>query len=285
MKQTPAILLLGLVVAVSGCANTESPEIQEIQVDAEEIDTNRTGPELLNSSIGRISNLDSHNTSSTNQLALDASVFTMSINMSTEAAANYTDKSAKAFTDGNVTAGASYIGTNTTGFRAESYTDGNTSYVKIVNQTEGSGEWAQHNSSFDQYPAVLNQDLLEGAEAELLGAETVEGNETYVLSLQANVEKAGQHFSQVLPNYGPELSSRSEESEGLDEDNVESYQSYLWIDQKTLKPVKFSYFISVGVEGNEKGLFNADGSMQIKSQNTYTGYGRSQEIGAPEALK
>lgn len=285
MNRTPAILLLGLVVAVSGCASTESPELQEIQVDAEEVDINRTGPELLNSSIQKISLVETHNTTSTNQMALAASVFSLDIDMDTQAATNYTDQSAKAFTDGNVTAGASYIGTNTTSYRAEAYTSGNTSYIKRANQTESSGEWNQYSSSFDKHPAVLKPGLFEDAEAELLGAETVEGNDTYVLSLEDNIEPVGQHFSQVLLSYGPELSSRSEESEGVEEDNVERYQAYLWVDQETLKPVKFSYFISVGVEGNEEGLFNADGSMQIKSQNTYTGYGQSQEIKVPEEAR
>ena len=285
MNRTPAILLLGLVVAVSGCASTESPELQEIQVDAAEIDINQTGPELLNSSIEKISQVESHDTTSTNQMALDASVFSLSINMTTEAASNYTSKSVKAFTDGSVTAGASYIGKNTTSFRAESYTSGNTSYVKRANQTESSGEWTQYSSGFDKHPAVLKPGLFENAEAEFLGVDKVEGNDTYVLSLEDNINSTGQHFSQVLMNYGPELSSRSEESEGVDEDNVERSQAYLWIDQETLKPVKFSYFISVKVESDGEGLFSADGSMQIKSQNTYTGYGQVQEIEVPEKAR
>ena len=286
MNRTSVILLLGLIIAASGCTSTESPELQKIHVDAEEADTNLSGQEILNSSIKKIKSTESHRTNSTNQLALSASVFSLDIDMDTIAALNYTSKTSESSIDGKITAGASYIGTNTTDFNSASYTDENSSYVKRANRTENStGEWTQYDSGFDQNPATLQTRLLKDSEAKLLGTDTVNGNETYLLSLENMLNASSQHFSQVFLKYGSELSGRSEETEGVDEENVDSTQTYLWIDQESMKPVRFSYFISVDVKSNEEGLFNADGSMQIKSQNTYTAYNQKQNIRIPEEVR
>lgn len=286
MNRRLAILLLGLVVAVSGCTNTDSTNLQELQVDAESADTNMTGPELLNSSVDAISEIESHSTSSSDQMALDASVFSLSINMSTEAAADYSNRTAKSETAGNISAGASFIGTNTTGFEAQSYTERNTSYVKKSNETENNGEWRSINQSFDNHPATLNAEMFEDTKAELVGQQEVNGNSTYVLSLDKDAETLGQHFTPMLTLYGPDISeTNSSNSSEVNSENVEKTQAYLWINQKTYEPVKLSYYLSIKAESSDKGLINADGSVQFKSQTTYTEHNQEQNIQRLEEIE
>lgn len=268
-----------MVIIASGCINGNSQQLEEIRLETKEIETEKTGDEILNQTIEKNEYIESHKLTNNNELAMDLSVLEFGIGTETNASFDYTKQTSQGNTNGFFRAGIPLIGSNQTNFETETYSDEETTYVKKKNDTIEKPEWRDMNQSFDKNPLTLDLKLFEGTESNLEGQKTIKGQETYVISVIQDYNKLENHFSSIMNIYAYEETEETEEAEELPEEDIRQIQTYLFIGQEDYKPLKYIYYIDFDIKDNEnEGILSFDGRGQIKSETRYFDYNEIQEI-------
>lgn len=273
MGRKTLLIFLGLVVITSGCISADVEQPDEISIDAEEAETDEPSQEILESSLQTFEEIKSHNSTSEHQMAMDTTIIGIGVDMETNSTLGYSERTSSENTEGYFRAGLPIVGSNQTSFKTTTNAQYNSAEVYRLNETTEEREWQTENISFEEHPLKLGTEFFEDADASLEGQQTVEETETYVLSLEQSPDQLEQRFTSALQLYGPDDVGESEESEEVDEEMIQQQQSFLWVDQETYSPIKYSYFIDFKFEDEEnEGRISFDGNIQMKSETLYTSY-------------
>lgn len=261
------VLLVGLVL-LTGCLGGPADTIDaDIAPDTEPVDVNETGDEVLASALNSTKDIESYTVESEHRFAAGASGF-FNMNLSMESTGNFDREAEEARVDSRGTFDFSAFSflDNETDFETSVYSDGETTYARSVENGDDTG-WSERSGNFSLVESVLGVDgvaeLSRGAEAELLGGETVDGVETYVVSVNATPERLSRHSSAVIGLHGAGIEQR-QDLEGVEEPpeegetQIQELQTYVWVERDTRRPVRVAYLLSSGSpEADEGGGANS----------------------------
>lgn len=250
-------VLLVLTVAASGCLNTVEGIDRSIEPEVEEIETDRTGNQILESSTESFLEQESYSIESDNQLLLSTTLFNLDLSSVSIGDVDRNERTVKVNTTGAVSVSLLSM-SNSTSFETYAVTNETSTVVE-----NGTGDQKRFETGFDQNP-FTSLKVLEDADAELIGSENLNSTETYVVSVDAEPEKLGEHFSQKLGMYMEDPGSE-DGAEEVGEDVLNSVETYLWIDQENDRPVKLGYMISMDVEDEDEGFIPISGLADIYS--------------------
>lgn len=256
-SKTVLTVLLALTVAVSGCLNSVEGIDRSIEPEVEDIETELTGNQLLESSTENFLEQEKYSIESDNQLLLSTTIFDLDISSVSKGDVDRAERTVKVNTIGAVSVSLLSM-SNSTSF--ETYAVTNETSTVVENST---GDRKSFDTGFDQNP-FTSLKVLEDADAELLGSENLNSTETYVVSVDAEPEKLGEHFSEKLGLYMDDPGSE-DETEEVGEDVLRNVEAYLWIDQETERPVKLGYIVSMDVEDEDEGFIPMSGLADIYS--------------------
>jgi len=292
MRSAVAVALAVALVAMTGCLGGPVEGIDaDISPDVESVETNETGDEILASSLNATEEADAYTVDSRHRFVAGASgVFDINFSMSSTGGFNPAEEEGVVTTDGKADFSFLILG-NQTDFETTIYTEGETTHRRKVENGDETG-WSERAVNFTQTESVLGTGAVEeaygDADAELLGGETIEGVETYVLSLDVPPERVSRHSSAVISLHGAGLEERDENMEGSGEGeaSIEELSAYLWVERDSRRPVRMAHFISMG--GSEEGNASEDSENDRESAVDFLfeanwGYG-DVEVEEPEAV-
>jgi len=292
-----SLVLIGVLVLTTGCIGGDGikPTGEGLNVNPKEVESTETGNEILSSSLEATENVETYTVESDSQLTISASFFFgASIPVESEGSFNHRDGIARVDSQGLAEVEAFSFLSNETTYETTVYGTQNTTYSKkegIGESTDGTGtgsaELVLKQGGINTLPLSLNdtETVYTDTEAQLEGAQTVNGNEAYVLSLDVPPEDVGKHITRVIDVYGPDGITEGNEETEVNETPKEArveYESYLWVDQETRKPLRFSYYLLLDFEDNEGE--NMDGVAEFSSETEFGDYGEPLEVDLPDEL-
>ena len=249
------VLLVGLAL-LTGCLGGPAETIDaDIAPDTEPVDVNETGDEVLASALEATDDAESYTVESEHRFVAGASGF-FNMNLSMESTGDFDHEAEEARVDsrGTVDFSAFSFLDNETDFETSVYSDGETTYARSVENEDDTG-WSERSGNFSLVESVLGVDgvaeLSHDTDAELLGGETVDGVETYVVSVNATPERLSRHSSAVIGLHGAGIEQR-QDLEGVEEPpeegetQIQELQTYVWVERDTRRPVRVAYFMSMG---------------------------------------
>jgi hypothetical protein len=265
-KAAVFVSLVGLAL-LTGCLGGPADTIDaDISPDTEPVDMNETGEEVLASALNSTKEIGSYTVESEHRFVAGASGF-FNMNLSMESTGEFDREAEEARVDsrGTVDFSAFSFLDNETDFETSVYSDGETVYARSVENGDDTG-WSERGGNFSLVESVLGVDgvaeLSRDTDAELLGGETVDGVETYVVSVNATPERLSRHSSAVIGLHGAGIEQR-QDLEGVEEPpeegetQIQELQTYVWVERDTRRPVRVAYFMSMGppedVEGEGSG--------------------------------
>lgn len=259
-KATVFILIVSLAVS-TGCLGGPADTINaDITPDTEPVEVNQTGDEVLASALNSTKDIGSYTVESEHRFAAGASGF-FSMNLSMESTGEFDREADEARVDSRGTFDFSAFSflDNETDFETSVYSDGETAYARSVENGDDSG-WSERSGNFSFVESVLGVDgvaeLSRDTDAELLGGETVDGVETYVVSVNATPERLSRHSSAVISLHGAGIEQRQDGVEEPPEDGetqIRGLQTYVWVERDTRRPVRVAYFLSSGSPETDEG--------------------------------
>lgn len=254
------VLLVGLAL-LTGCLGGPADTIDaDISPDADPLDVNQTADEVLASALNSTKDIESYNVEGEHRFAAGASGF-FNMNLSMESTGDFDREAEEARVDSRGTVGVAFFSflDNETDFETSVYSDGETTYARSVENGEESG-WSERGGNFSFVESVLGVDgvaeLSRDRDAELLGGETVDGVETYVVSVNATPERLSRHSSAVIGLHGAGIEQRQEGVEEPPEEGetaIRELQTYVWVERDTRRPVRVAYFMSMGSPEDDEG--------------------------------
>jgi len=254
-KAAVFVSLVGLAL-LTGCLGGPADTIDaDISPDTEPVEVNQTGEEVLASALNSTKDIGSYTVESEHRFAAGASGF-FNMNLSMDSTGDFDREAEEARVDsrGTVDFSAFSFLDNETDFETSVYSDGETTYTRSVENGDDTG-WSERGGNFSLVESVLGVDgvaeLSRDTDAELLGGETVDGVETYVVSVNATPERLSRHSSAVIGLHGAGIEQR-QDLEGVEEPpeggetQIQELQTYVWVERDTRRPVRVAYFMSMG---------------------------------------
>ena len=290
------VVVLAVALSVTaGCLGAEfEPMDIDIEPDAEEVETDETGDEILASSLEAVGDAETQTVEAENAMALGASRL-FSLSMSMDSSGEFvTDEFAHVSTDGVVDVQAFGIFDNETAFETESYSTPNATYTRSAEGDEPMSDWSVNETGIDDRPSPFGfegiEKVLGDADAQLEGVETVDGDETYVLSLDLDAEGVILNSMEAFALYGSDELEEEEgddpEDEESDEADLDALDAYVWVDRDTREPVRLAYYVLAtglddeGGDGDDEGIIDAEGAMEFYFDADYT-YGEPVDTELP----
>lgn len=255
-KAVVVLVLLVSLVAATGCLGGEVEGIDaDISPNAEPVETNATGDEILASAVEATEDAEPYSVDSQHRFVAGASgLFDMNFTMDSTGSFDTEDRRILVETDGTADFSFLVLG-NTTEFETSVYSDEDSMWRRSVEGGEVTG-WSEREGNFTYAESVLGVGAVNETYgdfgAELLGGETINGVDTYVVSVNASAERLSRHSSAVIGLHGEGIEQRDEEME-TDEDveaGVEEIEAYLWVERETRRPVRMAHRISIGPSEN-----------------------------------
>lgn len=260
------VVAVVLLTAATGCVGGGDADVgAEIAPDAEPVETNETGDELLTSALNTAEDVETYAVETETRMDL-ASFFGVSMEMNTSG--EFDRGEGVAYTRSQGEAGVELLGlSGGEEFKTEVY---QTSEARYTRRSNGSvtGDW---NRSRMDAPLPLElgrmSRTVEEAEATVEGVEEVDGTEAYVLSLDVPVSDVGKDFSSAMETHGPENFGEDDNGGNASEGDVNTSETYLWIDRDTDRPLRFAYIVNFEFTGD--GGDEAGGSMEFMGDRRY----------------
>ena len=257
MKKAVVVLVLFVsLAAATGCLGGEVEGIDaDISPNAEPVETNATGDEILASAVETTEDVEPYSVDSQHRFVAGASgLFDMNFTMDSTGSFDTEDRRILVETDGTADFSFLVLG-NTTEFETSVYSDEGSMWRRSVEGGEATG-WSEREGNFTYAESVLGVGAVNETYgdfgAELLGGETINGVDTYVVSVNASAERLSRHSSAVIGLHGEGIEQRDEEME-TDEEveaGVEEIEAYLWVERETRRPVRMAHRISIGPSEN-----------------------------------
>jgi hypothetical protein len=277
------VLAVFVLIATAGCIGGGEADVgTDIVPEAEPVETDETGGEILSASLETTENIDTYRINSETHMDL-ASLFGLSVEMDTTGKFDRNERSAYTSTDGNQTVG--FLGMSGGGsFETEVYRSQDTRQVRKSNESV-TGDWEKVSSDS---PLPLSLEGLSGtvgdADATVEGVSEVNGTEAYVLSLDVQTSSLGEAFSRTMETHGAENLEGDESgtSGEISEENINVSESYLWVDRETDRPLRFAYIVNLDIESDEDS--DLSGSVEFVTDTKYTDCGDEVEIEFPEGV-
>jgi len=278
--------LLVLTVLASGCITGSGADgfDENIELNVEDIDTDETAGEILESSFQTAESIETYQLESTNKMAFDTFLMGLSISIDSKGYLDYSEEVSYLKNSGAFDIGVLGMSTSSD-YETINYVTHNQTQVLKTLEGEQNNLTSKEEGFSESYPLNLSvgslEDLADPDSVELEGQETVRSTDTYVLSTDPGVEALGKSFGDVLESYGSGslADTENDETEDLSEDDsIEKLESYLWIDQETREPVKHSYHIVAEIEDEDA----SDGYLELFSETYYTEYGEDQSYTVSE---
>jgi hypothetical protein len=277
------VLAVFVLIATAGCIGGGEADVgTDIVPEAEPVETDETGGEILSASLETTENIDTYRINSETHMDL-ASLFGLSVEMDTAGKFDRNERSAYTSTDGNQTVG--FLGMSGGGsFETEVYRSQDTRQVRKSNESV-TGDW-EKVSSDSPLPLSLEglSSTVGDADATVEGVSEVNGTEAYVLSLDVQTSSLGEAFSRTMETHGAENLEGDESgtSGEISEENINVSESYLWVDRETDRPLRFAYIVNLDIESDEDS--DLSGSVEFVTDTKYTDYGDEVEIEFPEGI-
>ena len=265
MKKAVVVLVLFVILAAAtGCLGGEVEGIDaDISPDTEPVETNATGNEILASAVETTEDVEPYSVDSQHRFVAGASgLFDMNFTMDSTGSFDTEDRRILVETDGTADFSFLVLG-NTTEFETFVYSDEGSMWRRSVEDGEVTG-WSEREGNFTYAESVLGVGAVNETYgdfgAELLGGETINGVDTYVVSVNASAERLSRHSSAVIGLHGEGIEEREEEAApeneieaGVEEEpNVEAVkEAYLWVERDTRRPVRMAHRISIGSSEND----------------------------------
>jgi len=256
MRSAVAVALVVALLTLTGCLggiDGIDGIDADVSPDAEPVETNETGDEILASAVNASEDAEAYTVEGEHRFVAGAGgLFDMNLSMASDGSFDTEDDEALVSTDGTVDFTLLVLD-NTTEFETTVYADSGDAWRRSVEGGNGTG-WSETDANFTYADSVLGVGAVEEAyadlDAELLGGETVDGSETYVVSVSAPPERLLRHSSAVIdlhgagleePDGGTDTGSRTE-----GETEVQNAEAYLWVDRETRRPVRMAHRIALG---------------------------------------
>jgi hypothetical protein len=262
--------------AVTGCVGGGNADVgADITPETEPAETNETGDEILSTALDTAEDVETYRVESETRMDL-ASFFGFSISMNTTGEFDRNESLAGVTTEGEQ--GAELLGlSGGEGFETTVYRTTDKRYTRRSNGSV-TRDWATTETDAPLPPGLDDMSAtVEGADASLEGVGEIDGEETYVLSLDMSASRIGEAFSRTMETHGPSGFGDDEGGDASDS-AVNVSQTYLWVDSETHRPLRFAYLVDLDFEG--EGEDEAGGSMEILGDTRYT-YGDGVEIEVP----
>ncbi|MFP4189055.1 MAG: hypothetical protein ACLFR5_06580 [Halobacteriales archaeon] len=263
-RKTIACVAVVALVALTGCVGGGEADVgANITPDVEPVDVDETGDEILASSLNTVGE---ETYTAESRAGLDvASIFGLSISMNTTG--EFDENMSYAHTEGEE--GVKFlVFSGGGGFNTTVYETPDARYTRRSNDTT-TGDWETTNA--DGPMSLSLEDVsatLDDTEATVEGTEAVNGNETYVLSLDVPSDALGDALSRTMETHGADRIGDDSGGGNVSETDVNESEAYLWVDRETDRPVRFAYLVSLGFEGDEED--EAGGEMEFFSDTRYT---------------
>lgn len=297
-KEVFALALFLALAAVTGCLGGDVETINaDISPDAEPIDTNETGEELLGAALNSTEDVDSYTVESRNRFAFGASRF-FNVNISMDSTSSFDTAEQESVVESEGVTDFSFLGLldNTTEFETTVYSQGNTTWRRTVEDGEDTG-WSSADGNYTVTEMVFGTGAVSlmgnGTDAELLGEQTINGVDTYALRLNVSrdtYENIFMHSTAAVGLAAGGMEDREQEEEqpeggefNITEDTAPDL--YLWVEKETRRPVRLAYLFSAessdeSGEGDGGSGINAAFSMLHEADYSY----EEAEVESPEGL-
>jgi len=272
-------VLIGLVVVSSGCLEDVEGLDPGIEPEADEVEIDETGEELVENSLENFENSETYRAESKSEMLFSTSWIGIGVETETDAEFDRLTKTSQATSEGEMNVRLLSL-SNGTEFKTDTYVTENKTLVETSSEDETREEVFE--TGFTENPFV-ELGMLEGEETELLGEQQVTDTDTYVVSVDTDIENVSKNFGKTLNLYADSTGNgTSEPEEELSEDDVLESDTYLWISQENYMPVRLAYHVYSEVEDDENGLISFDGVIDMYSDTRFYGYGEETGIDIPE---
>ncbi len=295
MRYAGYALVVALVLTagcIGGDFDTMDPEEADVlgEVPAEEVETDETGDEILGTAVESLDEAETASFEAENRMAFDASLFSMTVSMESDGEVE-TGDIGHVSTDGGMR--GEILGTfdNRTEFETETYVTPTTTYKRHAEDGDELGDWTTTETGLDDGGLTIGTEgiasVIEDADATVEGADTVDGDEVYVLSLDPETEELTRHTVEIFDAHAVDDADEFEEDEDdeeVGEDDMTELEAYLWVDRDTREPVRLSYYLlATGVEeGDEEDDSDGFAGMEMYFDGKYS-YGEPVDAEPPEA--
>jgi hypothetical protein len=284
-----ALALFVALAAVTGCLGGDVEAIDaDISPDAEPVDTNRTGDEILASAVDAADSAEAYAVEGKSRYHFGASqFFNVNVTMESTSRFNTPDEEAVVETEGDTDFSLLGFFDNTTEFETTVYSQGNLTQRRVVEGGDDTG-WSEAEGNYTMTERAFGSGAVSwvtnGTTAELLGEETVNGDETYALRVNVSRDTYRNIFvhSTVAVGLGAGgLDEREPGEEGPEQPEDGEFNLtestapdvYLWVNKETGRPVRLAYLLSVdsqdsGGNGGEDSI-SAAFSMMYEADYSY----------------
>jgi len=301
-KLAVKVCIVAVLFVTAGCVGGDIEGMNGgINVDAEPAETNESGGEILETSLEAAEETETYRTDAESRIVVSgSSLFGLSVPVDSEGAFDHDTNLAHVESEGTVEVEAFGVFENETDYETEVYVTENQTHTRKTEDSETTtGGWMTTPNGMNETAASMSLEdtasVLEDADAELEGEETVNGNDAYVLSLGVSPEAVGEHTERLTDTYGPDELGDEDDDDDPDEDEeipdeaVEEFDTYLWVDQDTRQPLRFAYYLSMGFEdvengGDDDGFLDIDGNAEFFSDIEYTDHGEPVDIQLPDEV-
>ncbi|MFP4189281.1 MAG: hypothetical protein ACLFR5_07760 [Halobacteriales archaeon] len=297
------VLVLGLFVAlaaVTGCLGGDVETVDaDISPDADPVDTNETGAQVLATALNSTEDVDSYTVESRNGFAFGASRF-FNANVSMDSTSSFDTAGRESLVETEGVTDFSFLGLldNTTEFETTVYSQGDT-MRRLTAENGNETGWSEAEGNYSLTETVFGTDALSwmenGTDAELLGEERVNGVDAYALRINVSRDtyrNVFRHSTAAIDLSAggleePEESEQPEEPEdgefNITDDTAPDV--YLWVDKETRRPARFAYQFAAdssneSAEGDGGNGVNAAFSMLYEADYSY----EEVEVEPPEGL-
>ena len=256
-RSKAVLLVIAAIAAASGCLQTDTANLEsDFNTTHEPAEINRSATALYQDSMSAVENTESYDVEADNRMVMNLPVFGVAVNMTSEG--EFEPESSDINTTGSMRFSFG-SNSNSTEFTHRVRTDGNSTVS--YSGTEGDQNRTETEKYSREELGVSLESLrdIEAENASLLGEAQLNGEQTFLLELNANSTDLMESSASVFEKHSPvqESSDRQnmEELGSFDEQEV-----YLWISQDSFMPAKFAYYGSA-----------SQGSIQVRSVTEYRG--------------
>lgn len=291
MQRLAPLLVVALVVLTAGCLDAGVPTVEDdVEVDSTEQPADGNGTEILAATVNATDDVETYRADGEVAMSMTTAVFGVHQSMTVNGSFDRGERRAAVDTDGVFEVGAFGM-RNGTAFETAVYATENATYRTGTGPSDDAdGDWWVNGSGYTaSEPANLSlgdlSSLLGDADARVVGTETVDGVETYVLELDVPPERQLAHFGGVLKTYGTVMDGNDgngDEADGQAE--FEASEAYLWVERDSARPRKFASYGSLTFEG-EDGLVSLDGTVTYRLETAYSAYDGNVTVALPTELR
>lgn len=294
MRRAGLFLLLVLALT-AGCIGGETEELGvELEPEADDVETNATADEILTSSVESADETGTYGVEAESDMLFSVPpMFDIYMPVEAEGGIDRTEGLARVDAEGTAEFEVFTMFSNQSSYETTKYGEDGTVYTRKAEDGETTTDgWVISEKDVDGMNLSLSDtvSVYEGVDAELEGSATVGGNEAYLLSLGLDPEDVGDHSERITDTYGPDEFGEDEDDpeEEIPEEDVGELDAYLWVDQETREPLRFSYHLAMEfeTEPDDDALVDSEteGAAEFFADIRYS-YDDRPEIVAPDGVE